>query len=31
MVNTWYWIIGIVIVVIAIYLIWGRKKKKGEK
>jgi Mg2+ and Co2+ transporter CorA len=30
MVNTWYWIIGIVIVVIAIYLIWGRKKK-GEK
>ncbi|MDP2944999.1 MAG: LPXTG cell wall anchor domain-containing protein [Atribacterota bacterium] len=27
MVNTWYWIIGIVIVVIAIYLIWGRKKK----
>jgi len=26
----WYWIIGIVIVVIAIYLIWGRKKKGGK-
>jgi LPXTG-motif cell wall-anchored protein len=30
MVNTWYWIIGIVIVVIAIYLIWGRKKKEKK-
>jgi LPXTG-motif cell wall-anchored protein len=29
MTTTWYWI-GVVIVVIAIYLIWGRKKK-GEK
>jgi len=27
MTTTWYWIIGVVIVVIAIYLIWGRKKK----
>jgi hypothetical protein len=30
MTTTWYWIIGVVIVVIAIYLIWGRKKK-GDK
>jgi uncharacterized membrane protein YfcA len=30
MTTTWYWIIGVVVVVIAIYLIWGRKKK-GEK
>jgi len=28
--NMWYWIIGIVIVGIAIYLIWGRKKKGGK-
>jgi len=26
----WYWIGGIVIVVIVIYLIWGRKKKAGK-
>jgi len=30
MTGTWYWIIGIAIVVIVVYLIWGRKKK-GEK
>ena len=30
MANMWYWIIGIVIVVIAVYLIWGRKKKGGK-
>ncbi len=28
--NMWYWIIGIVIVAIAIYLIWSRKKKGGK-
>jgi len=28
--SMWYWIIGIVIVVIAVYLIWGRKKKAGK-
>jgi LPXTG-motif cell wall-anchored protein len=28
--SMWYWIIGIAIVVIAIYLIWGRKKKSGK-
>jgi len=30
MTNTWYWIIGIVVVVIVVYLIWGRKKKTGK-
>jgi len=30
MTSTWYWIIGIAIVVIVIYLIWGRKKKAGK-
>jgi LPXTG-motif cell wall-anchored protein len=30
MTTTWYWIIGVVIVVIAIYLIWGRKKKEKK-
>jgi len=30
MTTTWYWIIGVVIVVIAIYLIWGRKKKDNK-
>jgi len=28
--STWYWIIGIAIVVIVVYLIWGRKKKAGK-
>jgi len=28
--SMWYWIIGIAIVVIVIYLIWGRKKKAGK-
>jgi len=30
MLSTWYWIIGIAIVVIVVYLIWGRKKKAGK-
>jgi uncharacterized protein YoxC len=30
MTNTWYWIIGIAVVVIVVYLIWGRKKKAGK-
>ncbi len=30
MTGTWYWIIGIAIVVIVVYLIWGRKKKGGK-